>query len=173
MRSETGKGLGDSSMKLLTFISMVFAVLYSISAYSDVEPRSAEDLATLRQGIPLDSVEEEPADLQNPSNKDLKRTRSYPMQPPTIPHKIDNYQVDLKVNTCLSCHARRQVDESQAPMISVTHFMDRDGNFLAEVSPSRYFCSQCHVTQVERKDLLKNNFTDMHDIINQQKPNQE
>ena len=36
-------------------------------------------------------------------------------------------------------------EESQAPMVSVTHYMDRDGNFLADISARRYFCEQCHV----------------------------
>jgi hypothetical protein len=36
---------------------------------------------------------------------------------------------------------------SQAPMASVAHFMDRDGNFLAVVSPRRHLCDQCHVVQ--------------------------
>ena len=41
--------------------------------------------------------------------------------------------------------------ESQAPMVSITHFMDRDGQFLASVSPRRYFCTQCHVPQHDVK----------------------
>ena len=87
------------------------------------------------------------------------------MQPPVIPHKSIHYQVDLKVNTCLSCHSRKRTQESQAPMISVTHFMDRDGNFLADVSPRWYFCRQCHVSQVERKPLVKNDFIDVDELL--------
>jgi len=83
------------------------------------------------------------------------------MQPPTIPHRIDNYQVDLKANKCLSCHSRTRVPESKAPMVSVTHFMDRDGNFLADVSPRRYFCTQCHVVQTSAKPIVQNDFVDM------------
>lgn len=134
---------------------------------------TSEELTTLRQGTPLTEENDDPADLDNASDDDDKRPRAYPMQPPTIPHKIDNYQVDLKVNTCLMCHARTRVGDSQAPMISITHFMNREGNFLADVSPTRYFCTQCHVTQVDRKALLKNNFIDMHKIINGHKSNQE
>jgi cytochrome c-type protein NapB len=32
-------------------------------------------------------------------------------------------------------------------MVSITHFMDRDGQFLASVSPRRFFCTECHVPQ--------------------------
>lgn len=125
----------------------------------------ADEIATLRQGTPLDVENADPAVLQNAANEDFKRGRAYPMQPPTIPHKIDAYQVDTKANKCLSCHARKRIAESQAPMISVTHFMDRDGNFLADVSPRRYFCTQCHVTQVDRKPLLENKFQDIDSLI--------
>ena len=103
--------------------------------------------------------------MPNVENKDLRRKRAYPMQPPTIPHKIDNYQVDLNANKCMSCHSRRRTEESQAPMISVTHYMDREGNFLAEVSPRRYFCEQCHVVQTDAKPLVENNFKDVDDLI--------
>lgn len=147
-------------------IKLVIASLISVFFLSSV---IADEVATLRQGVPLDVENDEPALLQNASNKDVKRARSYPMQPPTVPHKIDNYQVDLKANKCLSCHARDQVEDSQAPMISVTHFMDRDGNFLADVSPRRYFCTQCHVTQIERKPLLTNEFTDVKELMSKPK----
>jgi cytochrome c-type protein NapB len=90
------------------------------------------------------------------------------MQPPTIPHKIDNYRVDLNSNKCLSCHSRRRTEESQAVMISVTHYMDRDGNFLAEVSPRRYFCEQCHVAQTDARPLVDNTFKDVDELLREQ-----
>ena len=105
--------------------------------------------------------------MGNEEDADSKRKRNYPMQPPTIPHKTQNYQVDLNSNKCLSCHSRRQVVDSQAPMVSVTHYMDRDGNFLAEVSPRRYFCNQCHVPQQEAKPLVENDFKDVDAILDQ------
>ncbi|GIX21436.1 MAG: periplasmic nitrate reductase, electron transfer subunit [Gammaproteobacteria bacterium] len=94
-----------------------------------------------------------------------RRARDYPMQPPTIPHKIDNYQVDLNAHKCMSCHSRRRVEESGAPMVSVTHYMDRDGNFLAEVSPRRYFCTQCHVVQHLARPPVDNDFKDVGALI--------
>ena len=50
-------------------------------------------------------------------------------------------------------------------MVSVTHFMDRDNNFLAELSPRRYFCTQCHVPQLDAKLLVENDFVDMEHLI--------
>jgi len=87
------------------------------------------------------------------------------MQPPTIPHKIDNYQIDLNVNACLGCHSRGRAPVTQAVAVSVSHYMDRDGNFLAEISPRRYFCEQCHVVQHDARPLVENRFIDVDEIL--------
>lgn len=123
-----------------------------------------ENIATLRGATPLDSEGQAPR-MQSMQDEDIKRQRNYPMQPPTIPHKIDGYRVDLNSNKCMTCHSRRRVEASQAPMVSVTHYMDRDGNFLAEVSPRRYFCNQCHVAQSKSKPLVDNTFVDIDQLI--------
>ncbi len=112
--------------------------------------------------IPQEPV---PPPLTNPDNSDVRRQRSYAMQPPIVPHKIEGYQIDRNANRCMFCHARTRTEQSQAPMISVTHFMDRDGNFLAELSPRRYFCLQCHVPQAEVNPLVENRFTDVEAIL--------
>ncbi len=122
-----------------------------------------DNIATLR-GAPIDA-EPVPPKISRVENDDLRRKRAYPMQPPTIPHKIDGYQVDLNVNKCMSCHSRRRTEASQAPMVSVTHYMDREGNFLAEISPRRYFCAQCHVVQTRSNPRVGNDFVDMDDLI--------
>ncbi len=109
-----------------------------------------------------------PAPIVNPDNSDVKRMRNYAMQPPIVPHKIEGYQLDKNANRCMMCHARTRTQESQAPMISVTHFMDRDGNFLAELSPRRYFCLQCHVPQADLNPLVNNNFKDVDTMLNRE-----
>jgi cytochrome c-type protein NapB len=78
------------------------------------------------------------APLRNSAEKEI---RNYPEQPPVIPHTTEGYQIDMNGNKCLSCHARARTGESKAPMVSITHFMDRDGQFLASVSPRRFFCT--------------------------------
>lgn len=98
-------------------------------------------------------------------DKSLREVRNYPEQPPVIPHKSEDYTIDLHSNKCLSCHARARTGESQAPMVSITHFMDRDGQFRAAVTPRRYFCTQCHVPQHEAKELVKNGFVDADSMI--------
>jgi len=93
---------------------------------------------------------------------DVRRMRNYPEQPPVIPHSIEGYQLTLNTNRCLSCHARQFAPNSGAPMISVTHFMDRDGQVLADVTPRRYFCTECHVPQSDVRPLVGNTF---HDVL--------
>lgn len=99
--------------------------------------------------------------LARPITDDKRVMRNYPEQPPVIPHSIDNYQLTLKTNRCLDCHRRQFTEGSGAPMISVTHFMDRDGQVLADVTPRRYFCTECHVQQTDATPLVPNNFEDM------------
>jgi nitrate reductase (cytochrome), electron transfer subunit len=121
----------------------------------------------LRGPSPVDQEARPPA-MVNAENNDKKRVRSYAMQPPTIPHKTDNYQVDRFANRCLMCHARTRAPETQATPISITHYTDREGNFLADVSPRRYFCEQCHVVQMEAEPLVKNQFRDVEAVVRAQ-----
>ena len=134
----------------------LLALFFCASAFAQHDP--------LRGPAPVDEVGR-PAPLVNAENNDRKRTRSYAMQPPTIPHKTDNYQVDKYANKCLDCHARTRAADTQATPISITHYQDRDGTFLADVSPRRYFCEQCHVPQVDAKPLVGNGFVDVDEIL--------
>ncbi|MBP6079639.1 MAG: nitrate reductase cytochrome c-type subunit [Xanthomonadales bacterium] len=117
--------------------------------------RRGADLATEPESLPLARVE----------NADIKRARAYPMQPPTIPHAIDGYQVDQHANRCMLCHGQVNSTQFQAPPVSVTHYMDRDSQVLAEISPRRYFCVQCHVVQTDAKPLIANTYTGADDIL--------
>ena len=99
--------------------------------------------------------------LARPVIDDKRLMRNYPEQPPIIPHSIENYQLTLKTNRCLDCHRRQFTEGSGAPMISVTHFMDRDGQVLADVTPRRYFCTACHVQQNDTQPLVPSTFKDM------------
>jgi len=117
----------------------------------------------LRGPTPL-GEETKPAPLPKPVNDDQRRARSYPAQPPVIPHQIDNYQVDLRFNKCMDCHGRSRTGESQAPMVSVTHYQDRDGQLRQEISPRRYFCTGCHVPQSDVRPPVKNTFQDFYDV---------
>lgn len=95
---------------------------------------------------------------------DIRKMRAYPDQPPVIPHSIEGYQLSVNTNRCLSCHKREFTEGSGAPMISVTHYMTREGQMLADVSPRRYFCTACHVPQADATPLIGNTFTDMSEL---------
>ncbi len=79
-------------------------------------------------------------------------------QPPLIPHSIRNYEVTKDANKCLACHNWKNAKDMGAPKISVTHFTNREDAVLADVSPRRYFCLQCHVPQADAQPLVENDF---------------
>ena len=124
----------------------------------------AQDIDPLHRHVPI-TTEITPLAMAEVENFDIRRGRAYPMQPPTIPHSIDGYQVDLNSNRCMLCHARSTAAQFQAPEVSVTHYMDRDDQFLAEISPRRYFCVQCHVVQTDAKLLVENGFRDIDQVL--------
>ena len=129
----------------------------------------AQTFSALRGATPLNQVA--PAPPMTPQqNSSLREPRSYPEQPPVIPHSIEGYEVSANANKCLSCHARTRVRESQAPMVSITHFTDRDGQYLASVSPRRYFCTQCHVPQHNVQVPIENDFVDIDTLLKRGSP---
>jgi len=125
---------------------------------------SAQTASALRGSAPLDT-EAAPPLLARPVDSSARQVRNYPEQPPLIPHAVEGYQIDLNSNKCLSCHARVRTGESGAPMLSVTHFMDRAGQVLASVSPRRYFCTQCHVPQYNVQPPVKSDFVDIDTML--------
>lgn len=139
-------------------------VLFLLSSLAMAAPPEGL-MDPMRGPVPIADETKPPLLPGGAENKDIRRTRSYTMQPPTIPHKIDGYQIDRNANRCLMCHARTKAEETQAIPVSVTHYMDRDGNVLADVSPRRYFCDQCHVAQLEMKPLVPNTFQDVDTVL--------
>ncbi|PWR03349.1 nitrate reductase [Meridianimarinicoccus roseus] len=111
---------------------------------------------------PMEPVPAEP--LERFVTDDVRQMRAYPEQPPVIPHSIEGYQLSVNANRCMSCHRREHTEGSGAPMISITHYMSRQGQMLADVSPRRYFCTQCHVPQADTAPLIENTFTDMSEL---------
>lgn len=106
-----------------------------------------------------------PPVLGNAVNDDVRRTRNYAQQPPVIPHRIDGYQVDKNFNKCMDCHSRSKAEASQAIPVSITHYHDRDGNTLEQISTRRYYCVQCHVSQENAAPFVKNTFQDVDSLL--------
>lgn len=150
-------------MRQPRFILQSAVILLLLSAGAAL---TQSNVANLRDA-PLHESSDPPA-MRAQLNADLRQVRAYPEQPPVIPHAIEGYQVDINANRCLTCHARARIGESQAPMISVTHYMDREGQFLASVSPRRYFCTQCHVPQHPDEPDVENLFIDIDTLLTQQ-----
>ena len=73
--------------------------------------------------------------------------------------------MDKNFNKCLDCHARAKIEMSQAIPVSITHYMDRDGRMLGQISTRRYFCLQCHVPQDAVKPIVPNTFEDIDTVI--------
>jgi cytochrome c-type protein NapB len=116
----------------------------------------AVQLQGLRGGAPLGE------DIAiNPSRQERDRgphDRDFVQQPPLIPHTIDGYQVTKNFNKCMDCHAWQRTKESGATKVSVTHFRTLEGQELDNISPRRYFCTQCHVPQTDARALVDNTF---------------
>lgn len=138
-------------MKKITMIVVLLAtVSFGIQA-------KAEIVSSLRGVADIDQDSKAP--IAKKYNKDEEPiSRDYVQQPPLIPHKIKNYRINLKSNKCMSCHSWSNYREARATKISQTHFESRDKNVLANVSARRYFCTQCHVPQVNAKPLVENEF---------------
>jgi nitrate reductase (cytochrome), electron transfer subunit len=153
-------------------IILLVSILFGLSAATAQEPgydegplaRIEASIDPLRRGAKL-TIEPEAAPMARVDNRDLRRVRGWPEQPPTIPHAIDGYQLDRNSNRCMLCHSRGAADQFQAPMISITHFMDRDGQMLAQLSPRRYFCTGCHVVQTDAPLLVDNEFVDIDEVL--------
>ena len=139
------------------------AALAAAFAASGLAALAAEP-ERLKGPTPMTEVTAAPP-LPAPIEDDRRRARNYPDQPPVIPHAIRDYEINLNVNECLGCHSRQFTEGSQAPMISVTHFQDREGQTLATVSPRRYNCTACHVTQTTAQPLVGNRFVDVDTLI--------
>ncbi|WP_208976308.1 nitrate reductase cytochrome c-type subunit [Polycladidibacter stylochi] len=114
----------------------------------------ADEVQSLR-GVQVDEpVVMEPT--ARPKNERMQR--AYRQQPPLVPHKVAPYQIDLKVNQCLNCHDWSNAGDHNAPTLSMTHYTDRDGKQTDAVAGNRWFCTQCHVPQVNAEPLVENEF---------------
>lgn len=133
---------------------LILSVIATAVLLAPLAPGFSQSVTTLRDG----TVEEELAPLNNYQLDEGRFSRNYRQQPPLIPHAIDSYQIDLKANRCLSCHDWTNAADRNAPTLSMTHYQDREGNQLNEVSGSRWFCNQCHVPQANAPSLVDNHF---------------
>jgi len=133
------------------------ALLYGAALFIIASGPVVADIQSLR-GVPEIEAASNPAVIQHWQEDKEPIKRDYVQQPPLVPHSIESYKVNLKFNKCLTCHSWANYKQAKATKISQTHFEDREGEVLANVSARRYFCPQCHVPQVDAKPLVENDF---------------
>lgn len=149
----------------MIFRSLTLALALLASSAGAAEPQQPVKFQDAARGpVPIMETTRPPL-LANPVNDDIRRSRNYDMQPPTIPHKVDSYQIDKNFNKCMDCHARAKTELSQAVPVSVTHYVDRNGKVLGQISTRRYFCMQCHVPQEAVRPIVNNQFEDVDTVI--------
>jgi len=141
-----------STLRAVT-IGLAWAALALPAAAQEQKPAKIE---SLRGDVPVEAT----------SNTDISKwegdrqaiPRDFVQQPPLIPHSIKGYTITMNFNKCMDCHSWSRYKETGAVKVSLTHFKDRDGNELSNISPRRYFCLQCHVPQADTKPLVENTF---------------
>lgn len=143
---------------LLLTSSLAMAAFAQSDGLSPSAPDGLRQGGTLGQAMPAPPIAGDPRDVK-------REVRNYPEQPPVIPHSIRDYQVDKSFNRCLDCHSRESAVQADAPMVSITHFMDRHFQVRAEVTPGRYFCTQCHVPQTDAEPLVESDFKAVDEVV--------
>jgi cytochrome c-type protein NapB len=121
------------------------------------------DVESLRGPASIEEMPQPPV-IQKQNIDAGRFTRAYRQQPPLIPHRIDKYEIDLKVNQCMRCHDWPYNVDENAPKISETHYIDRNGVALDYVARTRWFCTQCHVPQARAPSLVRNEFKSAFDL---------
>ncbi|CAL8979774.1 Periplasmic nitrate reductase, electron transfer subunit [Rhodoplanes serenus] len=141
-----------------------FAVIALTLAGPGVAQDRSQTVKTLRGDIGLEEPAPPPAVVKQDTPADGMFGRAYRQQPPLIPHRIETYQVTKDFNQCMTCHDWPANIKAGAPKVSETHYNDREGNRLDKVSGTRFFCTQCHVPQLDAKPLVQSTFQNATEV---------
>ena len=139
----------DALLKLLLTAAL-------LAPYPTLAANEPVKLQSLRGGTPVN--QDNPPTASHQERDHAVSDRDFVQQPPLIPHATANYQITTNFNKCMDCHAWQKTKASGATKVSVTHFRNSQGQELDNVSPRRYFCTQCHVSQTDAKPLVDNTF---------------
>jgi len=133
-----------------------FAIALSLIVISSVAWAGGAGTHSLRGDVALEapSVQTTAKEWQDGEGK---IQRNYAQQPPLVPHSTEDFPITRDDNSCLACH-NWDSEMPGATKVAVSHFVDRDGEALSNISPNRYFCTQCHVPQKNAKPLLPSIF---------------
>jgi cytochrome c-type protein NapB len=140
-------------MKISRFATLLLALALAAVPFS----ASAQDKAKGKdKNTPIEAQSE--ADSLRIEKDRPPLPRDFVQQPPLIPHSTKGYNITKNFNKCMDCHAWSRYEQTGATKVSITHFKDREGRESANISPRRYFCTSCHVPQVDAKPLVENTF---------------
>lgn len=118
---------------------------------------NADEVWSLRGSVELDETSE-----MIPNRRTMAVDNgfdvSFEEEPPMIPHSIDKTRITLNENSCIGCHNRKDAKIEDSTPLPKSHYKTREGEKLKAVSTGRYFCTQCHMTQVNADPLVENTF---------------
>ena len=124
-------------------------------------PALATGIKTLRGPVAI-TDQAPPPELYKTDVPKTRFQRAFPQQPPLITHRIDDspkFEISRDENGCLECHGKDSYEEKNAPMAAKSHYTAPDGKESETLMMNRYFCTQCHVPQMDAKPLVENTFT--------------
>ncbi|MCP5373064.1 MAG: nitrate reductase cytochrome c-type subunit [Hyphomicrobiales bacterium] len=142
-------------MKRIAIIALAGLVAAAFAASA-----GADSVTSLRGATDIPAANPAPAEHE-PKTVRGKFERTFKEQPPLVAHTIDDarkYKINLRQNGCLDCHDKANYEEEKAPMVSKTHYIGADGKEKEEINKGRYFCTQCHVPQMQAEPLVNNTF---------------
>jgi cytochrome c-type protein NapB len=143
--------------------SLITGLALALGTFGFISQAYAEKVVSLRGDNELNTPSNHVIIKRNINDREPIE-RDYVQQPPLIPHNVERYKTNLKVNKCLTCHSWVNYKDADATKISQTHFSDRNKDVRSNVAARRYFCLQCHVPQADVKPLVKNDFQPLKTI---------
>jgi cytochrome c-type protein NapB len=150
------KSLLNNLAKIVLAAGLVWMGADLATAADPASPTEPVKLQGLRGGTPVNQ-DNPPAGARQERDHG-PADRDFVQQPPLIPHTTAGSHSTKNFNKCMDCHAWQKTKLSGATKVSVTHFKNREGAELDNISPRRYFCTQCHVPQTDAKPLVDNTF---------------
>ena len=135
----------------------VFFLAALLLAGPAVAADSPSPAKPLRGNVPVPATSD--SGIYRMERHDRALPRIHAWQPPLIPHNVKGYQITKNVNMCMVCHAAKNAPRTGATPVGASHYLDRDGKQLDNISTRRYFCLQCHVPQFDAEPLVANTFS--------------
>ena len=142
-----------ANFRLFAAASLALALAGAAAAADKPAPSPAQPL---RGVVPVPATND--SGIYRMERHDRVLPRIHAWQPPLIPHNVKGYQITRNVNMCMVCHAAKNAPRTGATPVGASHYLDRDGRKLENISTRRYFCLQCHVPQFDAEPLVANTF---------------